>query len=340
MSKANYPMNEQGQCREMIVFPREEPVIENLNSYYLDVSKLLEHYQGQLNSGTIHFASAFAEGAIFFDKDGLLDGVYENREEKLLGKEAVARFIHVTGGDNYTIAVFKIQADELYFWTSLLGATRVYEGLSTEFTDLEGLIRKMTSERLSGYIEISLNQSPEEGLIFFRNGHVVGAASSRENGRLDRSGKSKDWIIQAAKDMGGVFHVSKISHAKPEAEKEASEVPREKIFKAMEELLVELETHIHHKKSTKRDFGILLRKQCIDLAETYPFLDPFADEFAYNDQKIRFKGGASEERVAEGLLTAMKKLAEETGLQTEFRKSLDEWVKKYDINLIAPGVKL
>jgi hypothetical protein len=323
----------------MIVFPKEDPVIENLNSYYLDLSKLLEHYQGQLDSGIIHFASAFSQGAIFFDKDGLLEGVYENREEKLLGKEAVWRLMHATSADNYTIAVFKIQADEVYFWTSLLGATRVYEGLSAEFTDLEGLIRKMASEKLSGYIEISLNQSPENGLILFRNGHIVGGAYSREKGGLDRSKESRDAIIQAAKDMGGVFHVSKITGIKPEAGEEPSEIPRQKILNAMEELLVVLERHIHQKKSMKRDFGILLRKHCIDLAETYPFLDPFAGEFAYSAGKIRFKGDASEERVAAGLLTAMKKLAQENGLQNEFRNSLEGWLKKHDIHPITLGVK-
>jgi hypothetical protein len=323
----------------MIVFPTEQPVIENLNSYYLDLQKLLEHFQGQLDSGIISFTSASAEGAIFFEDGGLLDGVYENREEKLLGKEAVASLIQTTRTGNYTIAVFKIQADEVYFWASLLRAKRVYEGLSAEFTDLEGLIRKMASEKLSGYIEISLKGSPEESLILFRNGQILGGAYSGEKRGLDRSKENRDAIIQSAKDMGGVFHVSKILAPKPEAVKETLKVPREKLLKAMGELLAELEKHMHHKKSAKNDFGILLRKQCVELAETYPFLDPFAGDFAYSDQEIRFKGDESEEQVAEGLLIALKKMAEENGLQTEFRACLNEWHKKHDINPSTLGVK-
>jgi len=322
----------------MIVFPKEEPVIENLNSFYLDGPKLLEHYQGQLDSGAIHFKSAVAEGAVFFDKDGLLDGVYESRQEKIMGKEAVERLIRSTASDNYTIGVFKIAADEIYFWTSILGAKRVYEDLSAEFTDLDGLIRKMALEKLSGYIEIALNQAGEAGLIFFRNGLILGGAYSRKNSRLDRSRESRDAIIQKAKEKGGVFHVSKISAVKPEAGDKAPDIQGQNILGSMEELLVVFEKLMDRKKSTKGNFGTLLGRKLIDLAETYPFLDPFAGEFAYSGNRIHFGGNASEGKVAEGLLAALSSLAEENGVQAEFRSSMDGWFKKHGRSLIMPGV--
>ena len=39
----------------MVIIPREKPIIENLNIYYLDVKKLLEHYQGEVGSGGVFF---------------------------------------------------------------------------------------------------------------------------------------------------------------------------------------------------------------------------------------------------------------------------------------------
>ena len=53
----------------MVIIPKEKPIIENLNIYYLDVRKLLEHYQGEVGSGGIYFEGHTAEGVIFFDKD-------------------------------------------------------------------------------------------------------------------------------------------------------------------------------------------------------------------------------------------------------------------------------
>jgi hypothetical protein len=42
----------------MVVIPRQQPVLENLNIYYLNVRKLLEHFQGEIGSGGVFFKSA------------------------------------------------------------------------------------------------------------------------------------------------------------------------------------------------------------------------------------------------------------------------------------------
>jgi hypothetical protein len=323
----------------MVVFPREEPVIENLNSYYLDPSKLLEHYQGQLDSGVIHFKSAAGEGAVFFDKDGLLEGNYESKEENLFGKGAVERLINPAQADNYTVSVYQIPTEEIYFWTSLLGAKRVYEDLSTEFTDLEGLIRKMGSEKLSGYIEISLTSSGDGASIFFRNGRILGGSYSWSKGGLDRSRESRDSIIGMAKEKGAVFHVSRISSGRPENADKTVENPSQSILEPMEELLAASENLLHSVRSTNGDFRTLLKRKFLELAETYPFLDPFAGEFEYADHKIRFTSDAGEARLAEGILASLKRLADDKGIQRELKAMMDTWFKKHGRQLTALGVK-
>jgi hypothetical protein len=323
----------------MVVFPKEEPVIENLNSYYLDPAKLLEHYEGQLDSGVIYFKSTAAQGAVFFDKDGLLEGVYESREENLLGKGAVERLIHSTQSDNYNIGVYQIQAEQIYFWTSILVAKRVYENLSTEFTDLEGLMRKMASENLSGYIEISMTSSKDGAFVFFRNGRVLGGSYSWDKGGLDRSKESRDSIIRMAKEKGAVFHVSKITADKAESTEKTAKVPPQNILESMEELLVGFENLFHSNRSMKGDFRTLLKRKFLELAETYPFLDPFAGEVEYTDHKIRFTGDASETQLAEGLLASVRSLAEENGIQPELKTTMDGWFKKHGRKLILLGIK-
>jgi hypothetical protein len=323
----------------MVVFPKEEPVIENLNSYYLDPAKLLEHYEGQLDSGVIYFKSTAAQGAVFFDKDGLLEGVYESREENLLGKGAVERLIHSTQSDNYNIGVYQIQAEQIYFWTSILVAKRVYENLSTEFTDLEGLMRKMASENLSGYIEISMTSSKDGAFVFFRNGRVLGGSYSWDKGGLDRSKESRDSIIRMAKEKGAVFHVSKITADKAESTEKTAKVPPQNILESMEELLVGFENLFHSNRSMKGDFRTLLKRKFLELAETYPFLDPFAGELEYTDHKIRFTGDASETQLAEGLLASVRSLAEENGIQPELKTTMDGWFKKHGRKLILLGIK-
>ncbi len=322
----------------MVIFPGDRPVIEGLNSYYLDAAKLLEHYQGQLGSGVIHFMSAAAEGTILFDKDGLLEGAYEGRGKNIRGKAAVDHLVRSASGHNYTINVYQVDADQIYFWSSMLGAARIYENLSTEFTDLEGLIKKMASENLSGYIEISLNTSGDVGVMFFRNGQFLGGSYSRQTGILDRSREEKESIIQKAKSEGAVFHVSSIHPVKGEEGKEAK-APSQDLIESLEELLVLGENLFRSSKATKEDFRTLLKKKFLELAEAYPFLDPFAGEFEYVDHKIRFKGEASEADLAAGLFASMKSLAREADAKGELKAGMDGWLKKHGRRLVLLGVR-
>ncbi|MDY7030750.1 MAG: hypothetical protein SVY10_02440 [Thermodesulfobacteriota bacterium] len=73
----------------MVIVPREKPSIQNLNSYYLDMERLVEHYQGEFDAGGIHFKSVSAEGMIFFDKDELLTAVFQNKYGEIEGEKAV-----------------------------------------------------------------------------------------------------------------------------------------------------------------------------------------------------------------------------------------------------------
>jgi hypothetical protein len=148
----------------MVIIPREKPVIENLNIYYLDIKKLLEHYQGEIGTGGIYFKSHAAEGVIFFDKDDLLNAFYEEKSLELIGAQAVERLMNAGGQLNFTVHIYQLSLEEVYFWASIPSAEKIYEDLSTEFTDLEGLIRKMSTEKLTGYIDVSIGGGKEGGL--------------------------------------------------------------------------------------------------------------------------------------------------------------------------------
>lgn len=49
----------------MIIIPKEKPAITNMNSYYLDMQKLIEHYQGELGAGVVYFKAPTMQCALF-----------------------------------------------------------------------------------------------------------------------------------------------------------------------------------------------------------------------------------------------------------------------------------
>ena len=138
----------------MIVLPREKPILANLNSYYVQIERLIEHFQGEVGCGGIHFHSLSSEGMLFFDKDEVLNGLFVQKSQEMMGTEAVDTLIKSAETTNYSLNVYILRSEDIYFWSTIPGAKRIYQNLTTEFTDLEGLIKKMTSENLTGFIDV------------------------------------------------------------------------------------------------------------------------------------------------------------------------------------------
>ena len=323
----------------MVIVPRGNPVFENLNSYYLDLRRLLEHYQGEMGSGAIYLKSPAAEGAIFFEAHELLGGVFENRDEKLAGKAAVDRLLTPSPTENYQVSIYDVAPEEAYYWSSIPDAKKIYEDLSTEFTDLEGLIKKMSSEKLSGYIEISLNSELDGGYLFFRNGQVVGGYAFWEK-KFSASRENQELLLRKAKRSGGIFHVSRISVVTKETRETSKKESAPEVVAALEELLALLEDLFTSSQSVKGDFNTLLKKKFLDLADEYAFLDPFAGEFQYSGRKIRPASEVNHGELARGLLVAVSGLVRDQGLNAAFKSRQEGWLQKHRKKLLSLGISV
>lgn len=327
----------------MVIIPRGKPVIENLNIYYLDVRKLLEHYQGEIGTGGVYFKSHAAEGAIFFDKDELLNAIYKEKGLALSGIEAINHIVNSGGQNNFSVNVYRISQEEVYFWSSIPDAEKIYKDLSTEFTDLEGLIRKMSSEKLTGYIDVTIDNGQEVGLIFFINGKVMGGSFSWENGEPGPTRKNQQLLIDKTKERGGLFNVCRISLSKMKVNAQSRtsfSKPSRNILAMLEDLLKIFEKTVSSKKKMRNDFNRILKKKFVENAEIYTFLDPFAGEFEYTDHQIRFTGAASDQELIKGVTDSVCQLAQDLGLLPKLLENSADWFEKYTRELDDFNVKL
>jgi hypothetical protein len=325
----------------MLIIPKEAPDIGNLNSYYLDIEKLIEHCQGEFGSGAVHLKGPSEEGVIFFDKDEILDGVFRGKEGEFGGRPATDHLMDAARGNSFIIDIYAIDLERIYFWANMHSAVKIHKDLSTDFTDLEGLIKKMSSENLTGYIEASISDGTEGGYIFFNNGEIIGGSYSWGKGQLNGSKESQKRLIQRTKEAGGVFHVSKIPLAN-EGEKGLPEADRQDhspgVIAALEDLLAIFETTVSRKKKTKGDFHTLIKKKFVEKADKYAFLDPFAGELEYADNKIRFSGDASDEDLLNGIMEAVEDLAGELGMLPALADSLAQWSRKHAKEVARFGI--
>jgi hypothetical protein len=316
----------------MIIVPKGKPVIQNLNSYYIDFDKLLEHYQGELGSGGIHFKSASAEGIVFFDENYILNSTFKDKENLVDGATATDKITKSLSNDTFLVAVYKIDPDKIHFWSNLQNMEVYYKNLSTEFTDLGGLVSKMRSERLTGYIEVFIDGGKESGLVFFNNGAIVGSSCSWEKGGLNNSEKNHETLIRKSRESGGIFNVSKISLTK----KKKKMVPENRkaettplLLDMVQELLNLFEITVQKNKKIKAGFDTLLKRKFMEKVDEYDFLDPFAAEFQYAKGSVQYTGKADTEQLARAIAECVGELADELGMQYMLSKHLVDWTKKY-----------
>ena len=324
----------------MVVAPKEKPVIENLNAYYLNIPKLLEHFQGEIGAGSIVFRSNSVKGIIYFDHDDVLGGCIQDRAEKTVGKKAVKRLMAESSDHNFMVNIYQIPPEDIYFWSSLPTADMIYSDLSTEFTDLQGLLRKMTTEKLTGFIDVNIGDGSEQGLIFISNGEIVGGSFSWERGKAGSVKKEIGKLVEKTKKSGGLFQVSRI----PMNDKDRSSAdgprtaPGPELLEMLEEYMVIFDRLYASQKVKDGDLNTIIRKKFVEKAEKYAFLDPFAAEFEYKNGKIHFIGEAHDEDLAAAVLSSMQELAQELGIEEQFKQHLSSWSGKHKKRLDKLGV--
>jgi hypothetical protein len=338
----------------MILVPIGQKIQENLNTYYLNIEKLIEHYQGELGTGSIYFQSLRAEGVIYFDKDEILNAILENKEEKIDGLNAINRLVKLASEQNFMVKIYQLDPEHIYFWANIANAKDIYKGLSTEFTDLEGLIKKMSAENLTGYIDVIINKSNESGFVFFNNGQIIGGSYSWKKGELDDSTAGWKKLIEKTKSAGGTFNVRSIiiPNKTPKAEKieikkpkptpapeskpkpaETNQVSTAALALQLEGLLDIFERVMKSNKKIKKDFDTVLKKKFLEKVEKYPFLDPFSGDFRYSNKKITFNAKIPENSLSNAIYESAIELAKELEILDQFLTNIKPWSQKYSIEL-------
>lgn len=166
----------------MIVFPFNDLVIKDIHGSYVDPLKLVSYYRRKTGSGCVHFKSQDAEGIVFFDRQDIISSDYHDSDRALNGQAATDRLMQSASSMDMVIEVYAIPPGQLQFWSGLSSATTVYSNLSTEFTDLLKLLKKMTTEKLTGYIDIDFGKDGETNRIFLIEGKFIGGTYSHLDG--------------------------------------------------------------------------------------------------------------------------------------------------------------
>lgn len=321
---------------DRILIPTENLIHKGLNSYYIDIQKFIEHHKENQFVGCMHFKSYQMDAVIYFDEDEILSTLFKQKDDIFLGEEAMDLILKTSKTNNYTIDIYEIDPDKIYYWSNLLTAETVYKDLNAEFTDLEGLINKMMTETLTGYIAVTLGNGDEGGFILFHNGKVMPQAFAWKNETISSTPEGSKLLVDRSRVIGGTFHVKKVS---PNKETNASSVKHlNDTLRMVEQLLAIIEVVMNENKKFKGQFDTLIKKKFLEKTEKYEFLDPFTSEFNYTNRKATYTGKTSPNDLAKGVLEAVTEFIQEAGLKNEVVPKLDPWKKKYEKRIARAGI--
>jgi hypothetical protein len=323
----------------MVVFPEDKPIIRNIHASYVDMAKLVAYYQQHMDSGCIHLQAAQAEGILFFNRQDVVNSHYSDDSRNLDGKAAQDWLLQPSASGDMHIHVYEIPAEQQAFWSQMQSAVAIYSNLSTDFTDLVKLLKKMAVEKLTGYIDVNLTQPGEQGRIFLVDGKFIGGSYAWATGRLLPGREDLEVLIHKTSQAEGTFNVFSIAPPAREAVGAAPSTPQPADDQqALAQLLSLFEQMVSECKTAKGDFQTYLKKKFVQNVDRYAFLDPFAAEFDYHDGAITFSGNVDDALLAEGIIVALAGLADDLNLKKMLPPRLKTWQKRFGDNFRQWGL--
>ena len=326
----------------MIVFPKEKPVLANLNSYYLNLEKLVEHFQGEIGTGAVFFRSAGAAAVIFFDQDNIVNVYFQNKKDFFQGKEAHATLLRAAY--NFIVDIYHFELEKVYFWAQIPVARKIYQDLSTESTDFTGLLNKISKEKFTGFFEISLKNKLGEGLVFFNDGEVIGGSCVLREWQGNGVCQPHE-LFKMVHESGAKFNIFSLSLQNPRAgqaakiRQPAKSITTEiDVVKALGEMLKTFEGIV--KKEKSYDLLVLIKQKFVDKSIKYDFLDPFVSEFSYENGRISFSGSVDNRTLAQAVVEVVLELADDLGKREHLLQRLHFWRRKFGQAFSEMGIRL
>jgi hypothetical protein len=301
-----------------MIFPKQDAVYQNLNTSFTNFGELLVDLKENSFTGIVQVSFWEYDGLLFLDGGNIVNAMEDINETIISGQDAVKRVTGKAKEKDGTISVFALKGELITMLASVVKSEVIYENLSTEFTSLEALVTKLQGESHTGYIEVSFQGNQQVGYIFFLDGKVIEALLSARGDEISGT-NILPRIVEVASSAGATFSVYRAA-----VEEALSESEMIKVSFDLPQLLEVWSAVISAVESTvdtllkKDEFLNTFKDTLITKANDYPFLDPFAAQFIYQNGKVEFSGEVKKnfsQGVGESLWETVESLAERTALE-------------------------
>ncbi len=324
--------------------PKGKPVHENLSTSYVKVGALLADLQVREFTGYVHIGYRGYDAYVFLDAGVIIGAIEQTDKASRVGSEAVDGLLVRSEQRDGSVSIYDHASQTVQALAGIIDGNIVYQGLSSEFTDLDKLIRKLSKDQdTTWYVEAVAAEERAVGVLYIHGGKADGVYSSPDGVTL--SGQAALKAMLEMSDVHGATYdvyavattevtIAPVAEPEPAAKRLAVvaslpapappppapvavpsariSVPKSEssddmapLVLLMSDVVATIENAVVSREGPG-GFAIELRAGQLDVADRYPFLDPFAAEFEYHAGEIAFVGNVDPEDFAIGLGEALR----------------------------------
>jgi hypothetical protein len=93
--------------------------------------------------------SPLIEGIVYLDSGSIVNALCRSNSTAATGDGAVSKLMAAAEKQNVQVSVYQVDPDLIFFWANSLNARPLHKNLTSDITDLDRLIAKMTNEHLT-----------------------------------------------------------------------------------------------------------------------------------------------------------------------------------------------
>ena len=158
----------------MILLPKGSPVKERVNPARVNLPEALEKLAENKFSGYLRFDSPIGVGILIFQEGRLISALMreEESEERVIAYDAITRIFEISILGNAVLNIYRLSSDLSLSVHALLHGEYLSRGQDLKLIDIRGLLKKISSERLSGCLRVYTDERVV--LIFYEAGSALG----------------------------------------------------------------------------------------------------------------------------------------------------------------------
>ncbi len=289
-----------------MLLPPGQIIHKDLNTSYTNFNELLMDLRENRFSGYVRINFWGYEGIFILDVGKVIQGFSSEKENFLLGEQAVLRMINKSMEKEGTIDVHSLSNEVSITLASVLGATIYKDETEVVGDGLSQLFSELENKNITGYFDVQFGSKKGLGTVYFLDGIPAEAVIMSNTGRIVAGQSVYERMIDISQLIKASVKVYWNSRIERIHEDRTFLFPHSSspAFQFWNELL-NLLIGEFNKVLKKQNASELWSASKKEIGDTYPFFDPGKGMLKWDGSRFSVHGVIPLADFGEGMITCL-----------------------------------